>query len=106
MFAFCNTNTILICLCHQFQTSTRLTSQAFQRWMCVIVGVVMFWSTTLIVKWLTTSPTLSGVMSFVFPLLVLPLLASAYAEVNYEGLRVLQVYSYVTTVVDKVFYRH
>ena len=75
------------------QTSTRLTSQAFQRWMSVMTGAVMFWSSVLIVKWLSTTPTLSGVLSFIFPLLVLPLLASAYAEVNYEGVRVLQVQS-------------
>ena len=52
---------------------------------------IMFWSVLLIVKWLTRTPTISGVLSFIFPLLMLPLLASAYAEVNYEGLRVLQV---------------
>ena len=52
---------------------------------------IMFWSVLLIVKWLTKTPTISGVLSFIFPLLMLPLLASAYAEVNYEGLRVLQV---------------
>ena len=48
---------------------------------------IMFWSIILIVKWLTKNPTISGVLSFVFPLLMLPLLASAYAEVNYEGIK-------------------
>jgi len=71
-------------------TSTRLTSQAFQRWMSIMTAAIMFWSVTLIVKWLIKTPTISGVLSFIFPLLMLPLLASSYAEVNFEGVRVLQ----------------
>ena len=59
--------------------------------MAIMTVSIMFWSVLLIVKWLTRTPTISGVLSFIFPLLMLPLLASAYAEVNYEGLRVLQV---------------
>ena len=32
-----------------------------------------------------------GVYMFITPLLLLPLLASSYAEVNYEGVKVIQV---------------
>ena len=56
-----------------------------------MTAAIMFWSVTLIVKWLIKTPTISGVLSFIFPLLMLPLLASSYAEVNFEGVRVLQV---------------
>ena len=59
---------------------------------------IMFWCVTLIVKWLIKTPTVSGVLSFVSPLLMLPLLASSYAEVNYEGVRVLQVRLSFSTV--------
>ena len=73
------------------QTSITLTSQAFQRWMCLTAGAVTFWTSVLICRWLTTDPTLSGILSFIFPLLIIPLLASVYAEVNYESGQVLQV---------------
>ena len=33
-----------------------------------------------------------GVYMFITPLLLLPLLASSYAEVNYEGVKVIQVF--------------
>ena len=59
--------------------------------MCVITVAILFWSTMRIVYWLSHSPTLYGVLSFILPLMLLPLLASAYAEVNYEGIKVLQV---------------
>ena len=47
-------------------------------------------STMRLVYWLSHSPSLCGVLSFLLPLLLLPLLASAYAEVNYEGVKVIQ----------------
>ena len=34
-----------------------------------------------------------GVYMFITPLLLLPLLASSYAEVNYEGVKVIQVFA-------------
>ena len=71
--------------------SITLTSQAFQRWLCLVVGAVTFWTSVLICRWLTADPTLSGILSFIFPLLIIPLLASIYAEVNYESGNVLQV---------------
>jgi len=71
-------------------TSTRLTSQAMQRWMCSMTTIILFYTAIQIVYWLSHVPTLTGVLSFICPLLLLPLLASAYAEVNYEGLNLLQ----------------
>lgn len=71
-------------------TSTRLTSTAFQRWMCCITSTILFWSGIRVVSWLKTSPDFYDIASFILPLLLLPLLASAYAEVNYEGIKVIQ----------------
>jgi len=70
--------------------ATRLSSNAFQRWMCFVTVIVLFWSAIRIVYWLSHTPTLYGVFSLVLPLFVLPLLASAYAEVNYQGFQVFQ----------------
>ena len=61
-----------------------------QRWMCIVTTTVLFWSAIRIVYWLSHSPSLYGVLSLVLPLFILPLLASAYAEVNYQGIQVFQ----------------
>ena len=69
---------------------------AFQRWMCCVTVTVMFWTGIRLVYWLTHSPNLTDIAGFILPLLLLPLLSSAYAEVNYEGVKVLQVSSHPT----------
>ena len=38
---------------------------------------------------LSHTPTPCGVLALILPLLLLPLVSSAYAEVNYEGQQVL-----------------
>ena len=53
---------------------------------------VLFWSAIRIVYWLSHTPTLYGVLSLILPLSILPLLASAYAEVNFQGIQVFQVH--------------
>jgi len=70
--------------------SVRLASVALQRWMSSIVGMISAWSAIRMVYWLSHSPTWYGVFMFIVPLLLLPLLASSYAEVNYEGVKVIQ----------------
>jgi len=70
--------------------TTQLTSRAMQRWMCCMTICILFYTTIQIVYWFSHAPTLTGVLSFVCPLLILPLLASAYAEVNYEGQNLVQ----------------
>ena len=73
------------------QTSTTSISHAFQRWLSLTASAVIFWTSVLICRWLTTDPTLSGILSFIFPILIIPILASIYAEVNYECSNVLKV---------------
>lgn len=70
--------------------NVRLASVALQRWMSSIVGMISAWSAIRMVYWLSHSPTWYGVFMFIVPLLLLPLLASSYAEVNYEGVKVIQ----------------
>jgi len=70
--------------------TTQLTSRAMQRWMCSMTLCILFYTTIQIVYWFSHPPTLTGVLSFICPLLILPLLASAYAEVNYEGQNLVQ----------------
>lgn len=78
---------------HQYwriNMSVRLASVALQRWMCSILALVTTFSAIRMVYWLSHTPTLYGVFMFILPLLLLPLLASSYAEVNYEGTKILQ----------------
>jgi len=70
--------------------NVRLASIALQRWMSSIVGMISAWSAIRMVYWLSHSPSWYGVAMFIVPLLLLPLLASSYAEVNYEGVKVIQ----------------
>jgi len=70
--------------------TTQLTSRAMQRWMCCMTLCILFHTTMQIVYWFSHTPAFTGVLSFVCPLLILPLLASAYAEVNYEGQNLVQ----------------
>jgi len=70
--------------------NVRLASIALQRWMSSIVGMISAWSAIRMVFWLSHSPSWDGVVMFIVPLLLLPLLASSYAEVNYEGVKVIQ----------------
>jgi len=70
--------------------NVRLASIALQRWMSSIVGMIAAWSAIRMVYWLSHSPTWYGIFLFIVPLLLLPLMASSYAEVNYEGIKVLQ----------------
>jgi len=70
--------------------NVRLASIALQRWMSSIVGMITAWSAIRMVYWLSHSPSWDGVAMFIVPLLLLPLLASSYAEVNYEGVKVIQ----------------
>ena len=71
--------------------NVRLASVALQRWMSSIIGLITTWSAIRMVFWLSHTPSWYGVFMFIIPLLLLPLLATSYAEVNYEGEKVIQV---------------
>jgi hypothetical protein len=73
------------------QAATRFTSAALQRWTSVATVTILLWAAVRIVSWLSKAPNVYDVLAFILPLLILPLIASAYAEVNFEGMKVLQV---------------
>ena len=73
------------------QTRLRMSSMALQRWMMSVLALVVLWLAMNLIIWLNYEPTLIDMANFFLPLALLPLLASAYAEVNQEGLRVLKV---------------
>ncbi|KAK7069620.1 hypothetical protein SK128_014094 [Halocaridina rubra] len=67
-----------------------MSSVALQRWMISLISLVVIWLAMNLVLWLTYDPTLTDLANFFLPLALLPLLSSAYAEVNQEGLRLLK----------------
>eukprot|EP00092_Neocalanus_flemingeri_P002896 GFUD01003098.1.p1 GENE.GFUD01003098.1~~GFUD01003098.1.p1 ORF type:complete len:432 (-),score=56.95 GFUD01003098.1:61-1356(-) len=70
--------------------NVRLVSVSLQRWMSTVVGLVCAWTAIRLAHWLSHTPTWYGVLMLIMPLLLLPLLASSYAEVNYEGVKAVQ----------------
>ena len=70
--------------------NVRLVSVALQRWMSTLVGLVCAWTAIRLAHWLSHTPTWYGVLMLIMPLLLLPLLSSSYAEVNYEGMKAVQ----------------
>ena len=68
----------------------RQVSVALQRWMSTIVGLICAWTAIRLAHWLSYTPTWYGVLMLILPLVLLPLLASSYAEVNYEGIKAVQ----------------
>ncbi|GFS12560.1 hypothetical protein ElyMa_001373900 [Elysia marginata] len=76
-----------------FQLVRRLcsTSRLLQRWMLTLISFTLMWCGLLIIYW-TSHHAVSwlGLFEFIVPLLILYLLSSAYAEVNFEGGRILK----------------
>ncbi|KAH9492605.1 hypothetical protein Btru_024042 [Bulinus truncatus] len=75
-----------------FQLLRRLssTSRLLQRWISNWITFILFWCALLIVYWTTHAAEISGIVQFLTPLVALGLITSAYAEVNFEGERLLK----------------
>ncbi|XP_071109466.1 uncharacterized protein [Haliotis cracherodii] len=67
-----------------------VTSRFLQRWLSSWIAFIFIWCADYIIFWANHSATLTGILQFVFPLLVLLLICSAYAEVNAEGQRLIK----------------
>ncbi|KAK4304053.1 hypothetical protein Pmani_024000 [Petrolisthes manimaculis] len=74
----------------KIQTRLRMSSVALQRWMMSVLCLVVMWLAMNLIAWLNYDPTLIDLANFFLPLILLPLISSAYAEVNQEGLRLLK----------------
>lgn len=74
-----------------FQCRLRSTGLALQRWLVAWVIFILVWSSTFLVYWISHEAKLLDIAEFVLPILLLPLLCSAYGEVNNEGKRMILV---------------
>ncbi|XP_066269296.1 uncharacterized protein [Branchiostoma lanceolatum] len=75
---------------HHPQHRLRFTSAALQRWLASWITLTIFWCITYILNWLKHEATIPEMFEFLLPLLTLPILCSAVAEVNGEGVRVIK----------------
>ena len=78
-----------------FQCRLRTSSLVLQRWMVALVSFIILWNITYIIYWFSHPATLLGIAQFLLPLLLLPLVCAAYAEVNMEGKRMLKVKQHI-----------
>lgn len=62
-----------------------------QRWLSSWIAFVVLWCANYIIYWTSHDATIIAIVEFIIPLLLIPLLASAYAEANTEGQRMIRV---------------
>ncbi|KAI9553997.1 hypothetical protein GHT06_019268 [Daphnia sinensis] len=70
--------------------ATRVSSVMFQRWTTCVTTLCLAWVTIGLVEWLSNTPHPLQVAQVCIPMMILPLLCAAYAEVNGEGKRLLK----------------
>lgn len=84
------TNAEILYQVWKIQSGLRIFGLATQRWMLSLVCVIVTWLAINLVEWLNTSPGLFDLVNLILPLLLLPLLAATFAEVNFEGERLVK----------------
>ncbi|GAB1597620.1 uncharacterized protein LOC115210894 isoform X1 [Argonauta hians] len=68
----------------------RTTSSYLQRWLASWIVLIVLWCANYIIFWMSHKATLLGIVEFLLPLLLLLLVASAFAEANAEGQRMIR----------------
>ncbi|XP_064597182.1 uncharacterized protein LOC135463710 [Liolophura sinensis] len=80
-----------ILLCYwKISCRMRVTSMCLQRWLSSWIAFVVLWCANYIIYWTSHDATIIAIVEFIIPLLMIPLLASAYAEANTEGQRMIR----------------
>lgn len=73
------------------QSRMRLTSTYLQRWMASWIAYIILWCGDYILYWISHHSTVLDILEFLIPLALLFITTSAFAEVNFEGERMIQV---------------
>ncbi|XP_013380973.1 uncharacterized protein LOC106152049 [Lingula anatina] len=68
----------------------RATSLAMQRWLASWIFFITLWSANYVIYWLSHPATIAGILEVALPLCLLPLVCSAFAEVNNEATRLVK----------------
>ncbi|XP_014675356.1 PREDICTED: uncharacterized protein LOC106815413 isoform X2 [Priapulus caudatus] len=84
------TNNDILLIFWKISSHLRMTSLLLERWLCSWVALVMLWTALYLLYWLDNTASTYDVIEFLIPLILLPLVCSAFAEVNNEGIRVLK----------------
>lgn len=73
-----------------FFNNFRIFSRLIQRWMFSVISLILIWCLSCLIKWINTKePTLTSVIEFGSPLLVLAVICGSYAEANAEANRII-----------------
>ncbi|KAI0228275.1 hypothetical protein LSAT2_021254 [Lamellibrachia satsuma] len=78
----------------KISTRLRTTSMALQRWLVAWVFYILLGSGSFIMYWVSHDATLMDISQFILPILLLPLVCSAFAEVNNEGIRMVKAFGF------------
>ncbi|XP_076453627.1 uncharacterized protein LOC143288860 [Babylonia areolata] len=84
------TNEDLLFTYWKFIRRLSVTSRYLQRWLASWIVFVVMWDGYFIIFWTSHAATLTDILQFIVPLIILLLVCSAYAEVNAEGQRLLK----------------
>lgn len=69
----------------------KLISNLTQRWMFSIISSILVWCLSCLIGWIgQKNPSLTSVLQFIVPLLVLAVIFGTYAEANAEGNKIIQ----------------
>ena len=67
-----------------------MSSLALQRWLTMWIVFILFWAAMFLVQLSSTEASIVDIVQFVLFIVVVPLLCSAYGEVNYESKRMIR----------------
>ena len=68
-----------------------MSSLALQRWLTMWIVFILVWEAMFLIDLVSTEVSLVDIVQFVLTILIVPILLSAYGEVNYESKRMIRV---------------
>lgn len=81
----------------------RLTSTCLQRWMASWIAFIIIWCGDYILYWISHHSKILDILEFLIPLALLFIATSAFAEANFEGERMIQVWQIMFSIFPIIF---
>lgn len=85
------------------QKRMRLTSTCLQRWMASWIAFIIIWCGDYILYWISHHSKILDILEFLIPLALLFIATSAFAEANFEGERMIQVWQIMFSIFPIIF---
>ena len=68
-----------------------MSSLSLQRWLTMWVVFILVWQAVFLIELVQNDVQMEDIVQFVLTILIIPILLSAYGEVNYESKRMIRV---------------